>query len=117
VLGSARSFAAIGEWAADVPVTVLAAQGAVHDPFTGIHRVQDATTIGRVLADLDGDAFDTAITRWLMGLHARSTDQPPPRLRRGQQDALVDHSWQNPSHVCAGQGPAVTVTAVRKRTN
>lgn len=79
VLASARSVAAIGEWVADVPATVLAALGVVRDPFTGIHRVPDATTIGRVLADLDGDAFDTAVSRWLVGLHAPPADQPPRR--------------------------------------
>src|SRR5205809_8049404 len=62
VLAGARSVAAIGEWVADVPATVLAALGVVRDSFTGIHRVPDATTIGRVLADLDGDAFDSAVS-------------------------------------------------------
>ncbi|MEV0133547.1 transposase family protein [Dactylosporangium sp. NPDC050688] len=63
VLASARSVAAIGEWVADVPATILTALGVVRDPITGAHRVPDATTIGRVLADLDGDAFDTAVSR------------------------------------------------------
>ncbi|GAA1574226.1 hypothetical protein GCM10009827_115100 [Dactylosporangium maewongense] len=51
VLASARSVAAIGEWVADVPAAILAALGVVRDPFTDIHRVPDATTIGRVLAE------------------------------------------------------------------
>lgn len=79
VLASARSVAAIGEWVADVPATILTALGVVRDPITGVHRVPDATTIGRVLADLDGDAFDTAVSRWLVGLHTPSADQPPRR--------------------------------------
>lgn len=66
LLAGARSVAAIGEWVADVPATVLTALQVVRDPFTGAHRVPDATTISRVLADLDGEAFDAAIGRWLI---------------------------------------------------
>jgi hypothetical protein len=79
VLASARSVAAIGEWVADVPATVLTALGVARDPFTGVHRVPDGTTIGRVLADLDGDAFDTAVSRWLVGLHTPPADGSPRR--------------------------------------
>lgn len=79
VLAGARSVAAIGEWVADVPVTVLAALAVVRDPFTGVHRVPDATTIGRVLAGLDGDAFDTAVNGWLVGLRISPAGQPPRR--------------------------------------
>ncbi|MGI5180323.1 transposase family protein [Dactylosporangium sp. CA-152071] len=79
VLASARSVAAIGEWVADVPAAILAALGLVRDPFTGIHRVPDATTIGRVLASLDSDAFDTAVSRWLVGLHTPPAGQPSRR--------------------------------------
>lgn len=79
VAASARSVVAIGEWVADVPTTALTALGVVRDPFTGSHRVPDATTIGRVLADLDADAFDTAISRWLLSLDVPTTDPPSRR--------------------------------------
>jgi predicted transposase YbfD/YdcC len=77
VLAGARSVAAIGEWAADVPETTLTHLGVVRDPLTGAHRVPDTATIGRVLADLDADAFDTAMGQWLLTIDA--ADQPPRR--------------------------------------
>lgn len=76
VLASARSVAAIGEWVADVPATVLTALDVVCDPFTGRHRIPDATTIGRVLADLDGEAFDAAVSRWLISQLTVAADTP-----------------------------------------
>jgi predicted transposase YbfD/YdcC len=75
VLASARSVAAIGEWVADVPSDVLASLGVARDPFTGAYRIPDATTIGRVLADVDGDALDTAISTWLLGRRIDSSEQ------------------------------------------
>jgi predicted transposase YbfD/YdcC len=77
VLTGARSVAAIGEWVADVPNAVLDRLSVVRDPLTGVYRVPDTATIGRVLADVDGDAFDTAIGQWL-----RDLDTPGHRSSR-----------------------------------
>jgi predicted transposase YbfD/YdcC len=65
VLAGARSFTAIGEWAADAPPEVLAACGIRADPWTGIMRAPDEATVRRVLTTIDGDALDTAIGTWL----------------------------------------------------
>jgi predicted transposase YbfD/YdcC len=72
VLAGARSFTAIGEWAADAPPDVLAALGIHADPWTGIVRAPHEATVRRVLTTIDGDALDTAIGTWL-----QSTRTPP----------------------------------------
>jgi hypothetical protein len=76
VLAGARS---IGEWAADTPQSALARLGEAGAPLTGPHRVPDTATIGRVLADLDADAFDTAIGQWLSTAEPASVVVPPGR--------------------------------------
>ncbi|MGC9668450.1 ISAs1 family transposase [Planosporangium sp. 12N6] len=123
VLAGARSVTAIGEWVADVPATVLAALGVVRDPFTGFHRVPDATTIGRVLADLDGDAFDTAVSQWLVGLHTPPADQPPHRRAYATDGKTLRGSGPAGSqvHLLAAvdhhTGAVVAQTAVDGKTN
>jgi predicted transposase YbfD/YdcC len=66
-LTGARSFAAIGEWAADLPQHLLAAIGARMDRRRGLYRAPDEATLRRVLGLLDGDALDEAIGAWLAG--------------------------------------------------
>uniref|UniRef100_UPI000A01C524 ISAs1 family transposase n=1 Tax=Frankia casuarinae (strain DSM 45818 / CECT 9043 / HFP020203 / CcI3) TaxID=106370 RepID=UPI000A01C524 len=56
VVAGARSFTAIGEWAAD-------AGQAVAGPL-GIVRVPEESTFRRVFAALDADALDTALGAW-----------------------------------------------------
>jgi predicted transposase YbfD/YdcC len=72
VLAGARSFTAIGEWAADAPPGVLAALGVRADPWR-VLRPPDEATVRRVLTDIDGDALDAAIGGWL-----RRLTPPPP---------------------------------------
>jgi predicted transposase YbfD/YdcC len=79
VLAGARSVAAIGEWVADAPDPALARLGVVRDPLTGAYRVPDTATIGRVLADLDADAFDTAIGQWLSAVEPVGMADAPRR--------------------------------------
>lgn len=57
-LAGARSFAAIGEWVADAPRTVLARLG-----VTG--RPPSESTIRRLLHCLDGDGLDAALGAWM----------------------------------------------------
>jgi predicted transposase YbfD/YdcC len=66
VAAGQRSVSAIGEWAADLPIPVLQRLQVARDWFTGEYLVPDASTIGRVLARIDADALDTAISRWLI---------------------------------------------------
>lgn len=66
-LTGARSFAAIGEWAADLPQHLLAVLGARMDRRRGLYRAPDEATLRRVLGLVDGDALDGAIGAWLAG--------------------------------------------------
>ena len=54
-LTGARSFAAIGEWAADLPQHLLAVLGARMDRRRGRYRAPDEATVRRVLGSVDGD--------------------------------------------------------------
>jgi predicted transposase YbfD/YdcC len=66
-LTGARSFAAIGEWAADLPQHLLAVLGARMDRRRGRYRAPDEATVRRVLGSVDGDALDDALGAWLAG--------------------------------------------------
>lgn len=80
VLAGARSFAAIAEWAADVPPGVAAVLGMRYDPLTGVFRPPGEPTIRRVLETVDGDALDAAIGSWLAGrLRGAATGQGSER--------------------------------------
>jgi predicted transposase YbfD/YdcC len=68
VAAGARSFAAIGEWAADAPQQVLVLLGVRHDLRRGECRAPDEATMRRVLQRVDSDAVDAVITTWT---HAR----------------------------------------------
>ncbi|PPK65782.1 transposase family protein [Actinokineospora auranticolor] len=64
VLAGARSFAAIGEWIADVPQWVLAALGARFDRRRH-YLVPDESTVRRLARQVDGDLLHAAIGAWL----------------------------------------------------
>lgn len=66
VLTGARSFTAIGEWAADAPQQVLAVLGVRRDRH-GRYRAPGESTLRRVLQAADGDLLDAAIGAWLTG--------------------------------------------------
>jgi hypothetical protein len=69
VLAGARSYAAIGEWAADSGETTRHALGIV--------RVPEESTFRRVLTRLDADALDAALGAW-----AAAVSAPPAGRRR-----------------------------------
>jgi hypothetical protein len=81
-LAGARSLVAIGEWAADASVEILAALGIPADPWRP-PQPPDEATMRRVLARVDGDALDTAIGDWLLRLNppapAPVVEPPIPR--------------------------------------
>ena len=60
VLAGARSFVAMGEWAADLPPGIRARLGLGR-------RAPSETTIRRLLARVDPDALDAALSGWLAG--------------------------------------------------
>ncbi|MFF3870020.1 ISAs1 family transposase [Micromonospora sp. NPDC001898] len=66
VLTGARSAAAVAEWAGDVPQQVLAELGVFRDPLTGVYRAPDESTFRRILAGVDADALDDAVSRWII---------------------------------------------------
>ncbi|AXH98066.1 ISAs1 family transposase [Ornithinimicrobium avium] len=63
VLTGARSFAAIGEWAADLPAEHLAALGLTGAP--------EESTLRKLFARLDTDALDRVLGAWLWTRTAR----------------------------------------------
>ena len=73
VLAGARSFAAIGEWIADVPQRVLAKLGARFDPGRARYLAPEESTVRRLTQQIDGDLLDAAISAWLT---AHTTGQP-----------------------------------------
>jgi DDE_Tnp_1-associated len=65
MLAGARSFTAIGEWAADAPPRVLAALGVRYGPLAGCFRPPDEATIRRVMEAVDAAAAEAAVGSWL----------------------------------------------------
>ncbi|WP_280686062.1 ISAs1 family transposase [Kitasatospora sp. MAA19] len=81
VLAGAKSLAAIAEWAADAPPTVLFRLGGTcRNPDTGPIAPTEATT-RRVLQRVDGDALDAAIGAWLAE-RGRTADRTDASSRR-----------------------------------
>jgi predicted transposase YbfD/YdcC len=66
VLAGARSFAAIGEWVADVPQRVLAVVGARFDARRDHYVAPDESTVRRLAQQVDGDLLDIALSGWLV---------------------------------------------------
>ena len=105
VLAGARSFTAIGEWAADAPPQVLASLGVRYDPLACRFRPPDEATIRRVLEAVDADALDAAVGSWLGARLARAPARPGHprhRLRHARagengppgEPALNHRSWR-----------------------
>jgi predicted transposase YbfD/YdcC len=65
VLAGARSFTAIGEWAADAPPRVLTALGVRYDPLARQFQPPDEATFRRVLEAIDAGALEAAVGSWL----------------------------------------------------
>jgi hypothetical protein len=63
-LTGATSFAAIGEWVADVPADVLDTLGIRYNRFVRAHEVPDEATLRDVLERLDAVAFAAATGAW-----------------------------------------------------
>lgn len=88
VLAGARSFAAVGEWIADVPQQVLAKLGARFDPCQARYLAPEESTVRRVTQRIDGDVLDAAVGAWLA---SRSHTGQPYRSapREGQPTAVA----------------------------
>ena len=79
VLAGARSFAAIGEWAADVPTGVLTALRVRRDPLTGTRQPPGESTLRRVLTGIDTAALDGLVAAWLSRQQQPVSGRPRPR--------------------------------------
>ncbi len=75
VVGS-DSVAAIRQWAARISQAVLERLGAYRDPFTGRFTVPSERTFRRVLAELDADALDAAISGYMTDVVRREAPAP-----------------------------------------
>ncbi|MEU5852720.1 ISAs1 family transposase [Saccharopolyspora shandongensis] len=117
-LTGARSFAAIGEWAADLPQHLLSALGARMDRRRGRYRAPNEATLRRVLGSVDGDALDSAIGAWLAS--------QAPRVRAIAVDGKTlrgtcDETGQDGVHLLAAMthdsGIVVAQQEVDSKTN
>jgi predicted transposase YbfD/YdcC len=86
VCAGARSFTAIGEWAADAPQQVLARLTARHDPHLDRYVAPGEATLRRILQRVDAEAVDAAICAWLQERLAR----PAPATDRRAEAIAVD---------------------------
>jgi predicted transposase YbfD/YdcC len=86
VLAGARSFAAIGEWAADAPPWVLAVLGVRYDPLARRFQPPDEATFRRVLESVDAAALEAAVGSWLA---ARVQAARPPGPERPERRAVA----------------------------
>jgi predicted transposase YbfD/YdcC len=105
VLAGARSFAAIGEWAADAPPEVLAALGTRFDPLAGRFVPPGEATIRRVLESVDAARLDDAVTSWLASAQAPEDG--------GRRAVAVDgKALRGTRHAAAGGQAAHLLAAV-----
>lgn len=65
VLAGARSYTAIGEYAAELSQDVLARPQARRHPVTGRYTAPDESTLRRAIQRVDPDALDAAVGGWL----------------------------------------------------
>jgi predicted transposase YbfD/YdcC len=107
VLAGARSFTAIGEWAADAPPRVLAALGVRYDPLVGCFRPPDEATIRRVLEAVDATAVEAAVGSWLAARLQAAARQPPSRAGPRERRAVaVDGKAVRGTRHASGDGQA-----------
>ncbi|WP_190816281.1 transposase family protein [Saccharopolyspora pogona] len=64
-LAGARNFREAGDHAADLPQELLALAGCRRHPLTGRHVAPSEPTIRRVAHDIDADAADEQVCRWM----------------------------------------------------
>jgi len=73
VASGARSFAAVGEWAADAPQAVLEAIGVRWHPVRGVFVAPHEATLRRTVQAFDADCLDRVIGAWLADQMALDT--------------------------------------------
>src|SRR5947199_5015320 len=86
VLAGARNFREAGDRAADLPALLLQAAQTRRDPRTGELVAPCASTLRRVVEDIDVDAADLLVCQWVAD-RARRGDSD------GDGDAATDGLW------------------------
>ena len=105
VLAGARSFTAIGEWAADAPPRVLAVLGVRYDPLARRFEPPDEATFRRVLGSVDTAALEAAVGSWLAA--RLQAGRPPPQPdRRDRRAVAVDGKAVRGTRHASGNGQA-----------
>jgi hypothetical protein len=115
VLTGATSLAAIGEWIADVPETVLAALQVRYDPLRRRYEVPDESTIRQVLEGLDAAVFAATASSWLNDLATARTEAGQAAARtpgRRWRSLAVDGKALRGTWHHTGSGRAVHLLAV-----
>jgi len=114
VLAGARSFTAIGEWAAGAPSRVLAALGVRYDPLAGCFQPPDEATFRRVLEALDAAALEAAVGSWLAA--RRPASRPPGGPRGPERRAVaVDGKAVRGTRHASADGQAVYLLAAAEQ--
>jgi predicted transposase YbfD/YdcC len=106
VLAGARSFTAIGEWAADAPPRVLDALGVRYDPLAGCFQPPDEATFRRVLEALDAAALEAAVGSWLAARRLAARPPPPRAGPRQRRAVAVDGKALRGTRHASGDGQA-----------
>lgn len=111
VLAGARSFTAIGEWAADAPSRVLAALGVRYDPLAQRFQPPDEATIRRVLEAVDAAALEGAVGSWLAARLRASRPSPRPVRRDRRRMVAVDGKTARGTRHASADGQGVHLLA------
>jgi predicted transposase YbfD/YdcC len=103
VLAGARSFTAIGEWAADAPPRVLAALGIRYDALARRFEPPDEATIRRVLESVDTAALEAAVGSWLAARLQAGRWPPRPGWRDRRAVAVDGKAVRGTRHASGEQ--------------
>jgi hypothetical protein len=119
VLGGARSYVAIAEWAKRCTQNQLRRLGLRRNARTGLYQPPSEPTIRRVLQSIDAEQVDRALTGWVRSL---SPSQPDPAIAldgKALRGALGPEG--QPVHllgaVLHGEGVVVAQREVGNKTN
>jgi len=115
VLAGARSFTAIGEWAADAPPRVLAVLGVRYEPLARRFQPPDEATIRRVLEQVDAAALETAVGSWLAARLQAARPAPSRAGPRERRAVAVDGKAVRGTRHASGNGQAVHLLAAAEQ--
>ncbi|GAB3160662.1 transposase family protein [Microbispora hainanensis] len=110
VLAGSSSFYAIGRWIADAGQKTLKTLGARQDPASGRYLGPDEKTVRRLCGQVDGDALDGALGRWLerrllLALAAKTrVGRKSAQRRKAGRHAKAAGQYCEADH-CANRGP------------